>query len=49
MSLVSVLALLALSVTQAHAIPITYSMTGNGGYDNPVGTFTFDVEHQLLH
>ena len=45
MSLVSVLALLALSVTQAHAIPITYSMTGNGGYDNPVGTFTYDVEH----
>lgn len=42
-SLVSVLVLLALSVTQAHAIPITYSMTGNGGYDNPIGSFTFDA------
>ena len=42
-SLVSVLVLLALSVTQAHAIPITYSMTGNGFYDNPVGSFTYDV------
>ena len=42
-SLVSVLVLLALSVTQAHAIPIKYSMTGNGFYDNPVGSFTYDV------
>ena len=41
--LVPVLALLALSVTQAHAIPITYSMTGNGIYDNPVGSFTYDA------
>lgn len=42
--LVSVMALLALAVTQAHAIPITYSMTGNGIYDNPVGSFTYDVD-----
>ena len=42
-SLVSVLALLALSATQAHAIPITYSMTGSGVYDNPVGSFTYDA------
>lgn len=42
-SLVSLLALLALSVTQAHAIPITYSMTGNGFYDNPVGSFTYNA------
>ena len=41
--LVSVMALLALTATQAHAIPITYSMTGNGVYDNPVGSFTYDV------
>jgi len=37
-----VLALLALAASQAHAIPVTYSMTGNGFYDNPVGTFTYD-------
>ena len=41
--LVPVLALLALSVTQVHAIPITYSMTGNGFYDNPVGSFTYNA------
>jgi len=41
--LVPVLALLALSVTQVHAIPITYSMTGNGFYDNPVGTFSYNA------
>ena len=38
-----VLALLALAASQAHAIPVTYSMTGNGVYDNPVGTFTYDA------
>ena len=38
-----VLALLALAASQAHAIPVTYSMTGNGIYDNPVGTFTYDA------
>jgi hypothetical protein len=40
--LVPVLALLALSVTQAHAIPITYSISGSGPYSNPIGSFTFD-------
>jgi hypothetical protein len=40
--LVPVLALIALSVTQAHAIPITYSISGNGPYNNPIGSFTFD-------
>ena len=39
-----VLALLALAASQAHAIPVTYSMTGNGIYDNPVGTFTYDAD-----
>lgn len=38
------LALLALAATEVQAIPITYSMTGNGIYDNPVGTFTFDAD-----
>ena len=42
-SIVPVLALLALSATQAHAIPIRYSMSGNGIYDNPVGSFTYDA------
>ncbi len=39
-----VLALLALAASQAHAIPVTYSMTGNGIYDNPVGSFTYDAD-----
>lgn len=39
------LALLALAATEVQAIPITYSMTGNGIYDNPVGTFTFDASN----
>ena len=37
------LAMLALAANQAHAIPISYSMSGNGIYDNPVGSFTYDV------
>lgn len=39
----SVFALLALIAGQAHAVPITYSVSGNGLYDNPVGSFTFDA------
>lgn len=27
----------------ANAVPITYSMTGNGFYDNPIGSFTYDA------
>ena len=38
-----VLALLALVATQAHAIPVSYSIHGNGLYDNPVGSFTYDA------
>jgi hypothetical protein len=41
---VGVLALLALAASQVHAIPVTYSMSGNGIYDNPVGTFTYDAD-----
>jgi hypothetical protein len=41
--LVLALALLALAAGQAHAIPITYTLTGNGIYDNPVGEFTYDA------
>jgi hypothetical protein len=38
-----VLALVALAAGQAHAIPISYTLTGNGIYDNPVGSFTYDA------
>ncbi len=38
----AVLATLGLASGQASAIPISYSITGNGVYDNPVGSFTFD-------
>ena len=38
-----VLALLALAATQAHAIPISYSIHGSGVYGNPVGSFTYDA------
>jgi hypothetical protein len=41
--LLPVLALLALVAGQARAIPVAYTMTGNGFYDNPVGTFTYDA------
>jgi len=37
------LALLALGASQAQAVPITYTMSGNGGYDNPIGSFTYDA------
>ena len=39
----AVLATLGLMAGQANAIPITYSITGNGLYDNPVGSFTYDA------
>jgi len=42
-----VLALLALAATQAHAIPISYSIHGNGFYGNPVGSFTYDTTSNL--
>lgn len=41
--LLPVLALLALAAGPAHAIPVSYTMSGNGIYDNPVGTFTYDA------
>lgn len=44
---VPVLALLALAANTAHAIPITYSMTGSGIYSNPVGSFTYDATTNL--
>ena len=37
------LAMLALVANQAHAIPITYSMSGAGIYDNPVGSYTYNA------
>lgn len=39
----AILATLGLAAGQANAIPITYSITGNGLYDNPVGSFTYDA------
>jgi len=42
-----VLALLALAATQAHAIPISYSIHGSGIYGNPVGSFTYDTTSNL--
>lgn len=37
-------ALLGLGASAAHAVPITYTVTGNGLlYGNPVGSFTFDA------
>jgi hypothetical protein len=39
----AVLALLSLTAGQSHAIPVAYTMSGNGIYDNPVGTFTYDA------
>ena len=43
LKLMPVVALLALAATEVHAVPISYSMAGNGIYDNPVGSFTFDA------
>ncbi len=40
---VPALAVLALLATQAQAIPISYSMIGNGGISNPLGSFTYDA------
>lgn len=42
-AVVPVLAILSLAAGQAHAIPITYSVSGSGIYGNPVGAFTFDA------
>jgi hypothetical protein len=39
----AILASLGLFAVQANATPITYSITGNGIYDNPVGSFTYDA------
>ncbi len=37
-------AMLLVSVAgTANAVPIIYSMTGNGFYDNPIGSFTYDA------
>jgi hypothetical protein len=38
--LITVLGLLA---TQAHAIPVNYTISGNGIYGNPVGSFTYNA------
>jgi hypothetical protein len=38
----AILASLGLFAGQVSATPITYSITGNGIYDNPVGSFTFN-------
>lgn len=43
-----ILALLALAAGPAHAIPLSYTMSGNGVYDNPVGTFTYDATTNLF-
>jgi hypothetical protein len=43
-AVLAVLATLGLAAGQANAIPITYSISGNGLYDNPVGSFTFNTE-----
>ena len=39
----AILATLGLAAGQANATPITYSITGNGIYDNPVGSFTYNA------
>jgi hypothetical protein len=46
--LLPVLALLALAAGPVHAIPVSYTMTGNGIYDNPVGTFTYDAATNIF-
>jgi len=38
-----VLSLLGFGAGPALAVPITYTMSGNGIYDNPVGSFTYDA------
>ncbi len=38
----AILASLGLFAGQVHATPITYSISGNGIYDNPVGSFTYN-------
>jgi hypothetical protein len=37
------IALLGLGASAAQAVPITYTVTGNGLYGNPVGSFTYDA------
>ena len=37
------IALLGLGASAAQAVPITYTITGDGVYGNPVGSFTYDA------
>jgi hypothetical protein len=39
----AILASLGLFAGQVNATPITYSISGNGIYDNPVGSFTYNA------
>ncbi len=43
-----VLTALGLLAGQAQAIPVNYSIGGNGIYGNPVGTFTYDATTNLF-
>ncbi len=43
-----VLTFLGLVASQAQAIPVNYSISGNGIYGNPVGTFTYDATANLF-
>ena len=45
----AILATLSLAAGQASAMPITYSITGNGIYDNPVGSFMYDAAGGYSH
>lgn len=42
------LTVLGLVAGQAQAIPVTYSISGNGIYGNPVGSFTYDATTNLF-
>jgi len=39
----AILATFGLAAGQANATPISYSISGNGIYDNPVGSFTYNA------
>lgn len=39
---------LGLAASQVQAIPLTYSIEGNGAYGNPVGSFTYDASTNLF-
>jgi hypothetical protein len=45
----AILASLGMFAVQANATPITYSITGNGIYDNPVGSFMYDAASGYSH